>query len=165
MTASVVIDRTIAPQVAVFTGVQLPISHGTAAERLAHALRRHIGRGREHSVEAFRLKIGLSSSTVEKMLTAEHTPSLATLLTMKRTLPASFANDLLELARLTGARRLDGTAKAAGVVLAELTHEAAVLAADLADGKLDHVEKAELRKSLPRLIHALQEFQAHLGAE
>lgn len=155
----------IAPPPPAFIGVQPAIPHGTAAERLADALRRFVGRGREYSVESFRLRIGMSAKMVEKMLTGECTPGLATLLTMKRALPAAFTNDMLELAQLTGARRLNGQAQTAAVVLADLADGAAEIARDLADGKLDHIEKAELRRSLPRLIERLQEFQAQLGAE
>lgn len=145
------------------TGVRAPIPHGTAAERFGRALRRHIGRGCPESVAAFSQRIGLSHKTVEKMVAGEATPGLASLLSMQAALPASFTNDLIEVARLTGARRLDGEAQSAALVLAGLSEQAAEIARDLADGRLDHQERAALRKSLPGLIHALQEFQAALA--
>lgn len=156
-------DRTIAPPPGPFMGIRAPVPHGTAAERLSVAVRRHVGRGRALSIEQFRRKIGASASTVEKMMAGETTPGLALLLTMKRELPPEFANDLLELSSLTGARRLGGTGKSAALLAADLADETALIVRALADGHIDHQERAVLRATLARLAVEIAEFTAKLG--
>lgn len=146
-------------------GIGAAITQGTAAERLSRALHRHVGRGRDWTIERLAREAEVSTSHIEKAMAAEHTFGLASLLRVMAALPPSFTNDVVELARLTGARRLNGQAQSAAFVLADLCRQSSELADDLSDGRLDHVEKAQLRRSLPGLIHRLQEFQAQLGAE
>lgn len=157
------IARTIAQPDGPFMGVRAPVPHGTAAERLSVAIRRHVGRQRAFSIEQFRRKIGASASTVEKMMAGETTPGLALLLTIKRELPPEFTNDLLELSALTGARRIAGTDKSAALLAADLADQTALIVRALADGHIDHREKAVLRATLARLAVEIAEFTAKLG--
>ncbi len=157
-------ERTIPCQREPFMGVRAPVSQGTAAERLSVAVRKHVGRGRAYSIEQFRQKIGASASAVEKMMAGEYMPGLPTLLTMQRELPPQFANDLIELAGLTGARRLAGIETSAAVLAADLADETALVVRALSDGCIDHQERAVLRTSLSRLAVEIQEFTARLGA-
>ena len=144
-------------------GVAAPVSHGTAAERLAVALRKHVGRDRAYSIEQFRLKIGASASLVEKMRAGESTPGLAMLLTMLRNLPPQFANDLLELAGLTGARKMTPAEVDARRVQTDAARFVADISQKFEDGRLDHAERADLRQKLPGLIAELQSFHQQLG--
>lgn len=147
------------------TGNEPPVSQDLAAQRMAAGLRLFVGRGKLFSVEMVAEATGLSSSIVEKYIAGQNTPGLPALLRVLAVMPESFANHLLELSGLTGARRIDAAAKSAGVVLAEGAGFVADLAEKLKDGRLDHRERAELRNALGPFIADLQNLQAQLGRE
>ena len=157
--------RTIPPPPPAAMRNDADISHDAATQRLSAGLRLFVGRGKPFSVDMLADATGGSASAVEKYMAAQATPGLAMALRLLAALPESFANHLLELSGLTGARRIDATAKSAGVVLAEGAGFVADLAEKLKDGRLDHRERAELRNALGPFIADLQNLQAQLGRE
>lgn len=159
--------RTIAPPPQRARGMEATIPQDVATQRLAAGLRLYVGRGEQkpYSVAMIADATGISASAIEKYMAGDATPGLANALTLFAVLGPAFVNHLIEPAGLTGVRRLDPVAKAAADVMSDLAGETARFAKALADGRIDHVERAELRRTLPALIETLTDLQAELGKD
>ncbi len=156
---------TIAPTAPERMGNAPEITQGTTAQRLAVALRRHVGRGRPHTIAEIAAAGDVSVSAVEKAMAGEYTFGLAALLRVMAILPPQFANDLLELAGLTGARKMTPAEVDARRVQTDAARFVADISQKFEDGCLDHAERADLRQKLPGLIAELQSFHQQLGGE
>ncbi len=141
------------------------IVQDVAAGAMRRALGLFVGQGRAHSIDAVAAATEIPERTLRSYQAGEATPGLANLYRIKAVLPPAFANELLALSGLGGARRLDSSAKAAAIVMTELATETALFAKALQDGRLDHIERAELRRTLPALIEDLTNLQAALAKE
>jgi len=137
------------------------LSTDLVRDRAAAALALNVGDRRAMTPAMLSAETGCELRTVRAHLWAETTPALATWLAYAEVLPDSYANALLGLAGLGGARRI-GAAPPPTVALAEMAEGVAVLAEALADGRIDHTERPRLIKELREAISAAEALVADL---
>ncbi|MFD2234798.1 hypothetical protein [Phaeospirillum tilakii] len=137
------------------------LSTDLVRDRHVAALALHVGDHRPLSQAMLAQETGCELRTVRAHLYGETTPPLATWLAYAEVLPDSYANALLGLAGLGGARRL-GAAPAPTVALAEMAEGVAALADALADGRIDHTERPTVIKELREAISAAEALVAAL---
>jgi hypothetical protein len=129
------------------------ITRDLTAQRVARALRRYVGRGKEFSYSEFAELTGQDQRTVEAHCRGESAPHLFVWLKYAAVLPPAFAAELIEIVGLIGLREVGGTATAQGlhVLACDLN---AMLARHLADGRVDHREAAE-QEPVVRELHVM----------
>ena len=141
-----------------------PPDRDAVAARIADALRLFVGPRLRYSRELIAAATGMEVRTIKAHCLGECPPSVASLLAYFRILPVEFADHVLGLAGLTGARRID-RAIAPGLALASMGHGLAALADALADGRIDHVERRTLPRTLRETAAAAEKLAAELDAE
>lgn len=131
------------------------IPHELAVQRLQDALRLRVGRGRKHSVQGLADATGIKARTVESYLAGDATPGLNGFLSLCCVLGPSFTSDVLSPCGQV-ARSADADApeymRAMGL-MGEGIHK---LAEALADGQVDHRERAQLKPLADEMIAALE---------
>lgn len=140
------------------TGNTMLIAHDRAQALLADTLRLFVGRGRRWpSCAALAAAAGLSPRAVEGYVAGEQTPGLAALLSLLAVLPPEFADALLAWTELSVIPR-HAEAGAHGRLLAECAGLTAGFAAAMADGHIDHRERAMLRTAAAEVVVRLNGF-------
>lgn len=137
------------------------ITHDLAKATLARAMSQHVGREHPISFEALEVLTGISVSTLRSYDEGRATSGLSWTMRLFCALGPGFTNQVIALAGLGGAERLQvgelkPTALAAQIstCLAELLHR-------LADGELTHKERADMA---PRLRQLAVEAEAAASA-
>lgn len=129
--------------------------------QIADALSLYIGPGKRYTREVIASATGLDARTVKAHCLAETVPSLGAALTYMRVLPPEFADHVLVLSGLGGVRRLDESADAQKT-LAEVASGMSALAGALADGRIDHQERAALIPCMRSAATACEHLAATL---
>lgn len=160
----ITIDRTIAAAVLSPMAKAGGITHKIAAAVFADAFSGYVGLGRL-SIEDLAGATDIPARTLRSYQSGEATPGLLNLLRIACVLPASFSNDLIALAGLGGARRLDGEAKSVATVGAAMADELRIICGTLEDGRIDHKERAVLLKTLGKLADDISDLRAKLARE
>lgn len=127
------------------------ISTGLLAETCRLALGKHVGRGRDLSVDDLARLSGIDPRTVASHCLGAGSPQLFAFLRYASILGADFVNEFLAIAGLTGAHPVDGTEATPGEILSDTAAVVAELAQHLADGHLDHREEAAVMPKIARL--------------
>lgn len=130
------------------------ISHDDAARRIEDALRLRVGRGRRYSFAALSDATGIATRTLESYVQGA-TPSLANLLTLCSVLGPSFTSDVLAPC---GQVARDGSAEEPQhmQVVGVMSQLTGMIAEALADGHVDHRERAQMQPVASALIEAVQ---------
>ncbi len=121
-----------------------------------------VGTGRRFEVDDVAAAIGKNPDTVRRYLRGESCPEWENAVALLAVLPPAFAAAVLRPAGLTGLRRIDGDSTA-GETMREVARAAAVLAAALADGRIDHTEIPTVRRELTEAMVAIAQFLAREG--
>lgn len=152
------------PHLTPFSSGESPmVSFDLAVSKLSTGLQAMVGRGRPLSVELTSQASGIPGKNIENYRAGRATPAYHYTLSLYGALGPAFVNSQLETVGLGGVRRLDASdAPSPGEMLAHMSAEAAILAEMLIDGRLDHVERAQLEKRLRFLISQLEAFHASL---
>lgn len=121
-----------------------------------------VGPGRMFSVDEIALGIPTSPDTVRRWLRGESCPEWPNMCALIAIIGPEFGNAILQPAGVTGLRRIDGACTHAET-LREIAEAAAVLAAALADGRIDHTERPRVRKELAEAGVAISQWLAKEG--
>jgi len=138
------------------------ISPEAAEEALCRAVGLFMGRGRAHSVEEVSIGTGIPARTLSAMIAQggdRRCPSGCNLLLLASFFGVAFTDRLLG-AIGQGARDLEPTADAPGVVIATLMAGAAEFAKAGADGRFCHVDRGDLADDAAMMIQILEPFTA-----
>lgn len=139
------------------------ITKDLTQERVARALKRYVGRGREFGFGDFAAIAGQDQRTVEAHCRAESAPHLFVWLRYAALLPSAFAAELLELAGLSGVCDAEtGTANPSNL-LVSTTELSAMLARHMSDGHQDHRERAEAEPAMRQLRAMIDAYLAQGG--
>ena len=122
-----------------------------------NTLNAFVGPGRMYPVEVLASATQMNPDTVRRYLRGESCPEWHNAVAIMGVLPPEFANTVLHPAGLTGLRRVGGECTPAET-LREVAEGAAVLAAALADGRIDHTELPAIRKELTEALVAISQF-------
>lgn len=136
------------------------VTRDLTAARVARALRRHVGRGKEYGYAEFAEVTGQDQRTVEAHCRAESAPHLFVWLRYAAILPPVFAADLLEIVGLTGLHDAETGDAHPASLLVNVCGMSAMLSRHMADGKQDHRERAEAEPAMRELRAMLD---AYLG--
>ncbi|MEL7398023.1 MAG: hypothetical protein AAFN44_16810 [Pseudomonadota bacterium] len=131
------------------------ISQDTAIRLLEDALRLRVGRGKRFSFEALEEGTGVPSRTLRSYAGEEVEPSLSNFLCLCAALGPSFASDVLAPCGLSAQSTEAAEADYMGA-LALMGEGVAMLAEALADGRVDHRERAIIEEFFKG---ALEKFQ------
>lgn len=141
-----------------------PPAAETLTPHVAAGLRLFVGPDRLFSREMMAAATGLELRTVKAHCLGESLPSAGALLVYMRLLPVEFASHVLSAgAGLAGVYRI-GEEVGPGAALARMTEGSSALAAALADGMIDHVERRTLPAALRRFAAAAEALAAQLEA-
>jgi hypothetical protein len=128
------------------------------------ALNLFVGRGKRFSIAGMASATGIAENTLGCYLRGTSTPAFYNQVRLQTALPPEFANELLRLSNLAGARRIDGETTPPET-LREITEGAAALAAAWADGHIDHTEKPKVRKELTEAMCAISQLLSQLDRD
>lgn len=120
------------------------ITHDLVQARVQVALRLFVGRARAWSVAALAEATGIDQRTLRAWVDGETTPSLSNFLVLARVLGPAFAQHVIELAGLGLVEPIDAARPDGHGVMADSGQMIVHLASALADGTLDHCERATL---------------------
>lgn len=132
------------------------IASESVAARVSSAFRLYRG---TYAPDIIEDATGIEARSHRAHRTGETPPSLPYFLRYAAVLPPAFADHVLRLAGLTGTRPVEADAEAQPhQALAALTHRVHLMAEALADGRIDHQERATLIPALRALSSELQTF-------
>ena len=133
------------------------IAHEHVARAFADALRLFTGHGRRFSVQALAAVSGVRPRTVESYLCGQATPGWAAALSLAAVLPVEFLDAAL-LPTGRGAVDRAASADSHGHLLAQMAAVTAGFAEAMADGRIDHRERAALKDAAASLAVRLNGF-------
>lgn len=125
----------------------VPVTSETYRSRVAAALLPLVGDRKAFSRAMLAGTSGQDDRTVKAHCLGEAGPGGHVLLTYMAVLPETFAAAVLDLAGISGVRRVEGGISPQAA-LAEIAEGTAALAEALADGRIDHHEIPHLLKEL-----------------
>ena len=129
-------------------------------DRFKGSFNYRVGVRKDFSAERLAEATGIPKRTVESHQDRSvGCPELYNLLKYFAVMPESFTNEILGLAGLTGAYRIEGPQVTPHEMLAHVCEIAAKLAECLEDGQIDHVEEAELAKLWPAFNAVMSKVQ------
>lgn len=128
------------------------IEQETVAKRFQDALALFVGRKRRFSNETLGEASGIKPRTIKAYCEGANTPGLHSFLSLAAVMPVAWTNSILSLASLRAEPIGEGEGDAP-TVMCNVTKFAARLAEMLADGRIDHMERA----ALPAMLRSLAE--------
>lgn len=134
------------------------LAHDLVAERFTDALRRHVGLGKVFSVGGLAEATGIKHRTIASYHEGQATPGLDKLLAIFAALGPRFADEVLAMAGLGGAKALPRGTADSFALNAELTRVTAMIGEHLRDGRVDHRERAQQQDAVRQTVVTLQEF-------
>ncbi len=105
-------------------------------------------------------EIGVHRRTVNGWIAHKQAPQGANFFALVDLFGVSFLNDILRVFGYAGAYRITGSPGCPNALLSDLLEKAAFLSRALEDGKLDHMERAELRPLALKLLTSISAFLA-----
>lgn len=131
------------------------IAQKVAQDRISEVIRMHAGEKKPVSVEMLASQAGIKLRTLQSYHQRETAPSAANLLSLFAVMPEDKVNMILDLAGLTGARRIDADHVTHEDILTAVADELREMAHEHADGMIDHIERRQRLNRLPGLINKL----------
>lgn len=116
------------------------------------ALALFVGRGRRYSVDAAAGAADIKPRTLKSYVEGKATPGLHVFLSLAAAMPLAWTNSILSLAGLRAEPIGEGYSDGP-MVMCSVTKFAARLAEMLADGRINHMERA----ALPAMLRSLAE--------
>lgn len=126
------------------------------------ALNLYVGPGRRFSVGDVAAVTGVGTDAIRRYLRSESCPEWHNAMSLITVLPVEFAETVIRPAGLSGLRRTGDESVTGLSLMREITQGTAVLADALADGHIDHQERAVCRKELTEALVAISQFLAKL---
>lgn len=116
---------------------------------IAHAMRKHVGNQRRHSLDSLAARTGIKRRTLQSYLQGQASPPYGALVKLMHELDEPFVNDLLHPAGFSGATRLTNEAPDDMRLVAIMTGTSAEIAdAYATSGKVCHVRWPKVREKL-----------------
>ena len=131
------------------------ISHDAAQRSLEDALRLRVGSGKRFSFDSLEDATGIPSRTLRSYAGEGATPGLHALLSLFAVLGPSFTSDVLAETGQAAQPTSEADADYMGA-LSLFGSATSQIAEAMADGKIDHRERAEIRAFMKDLIEAVQ---------
>lgn len=121
-------------------------------------LRARVGFKLEWEVEPFAEACGIEKKTVYNVMGGQNLPNLHTTWRMAAVLGPAFLAKIAEVIGMGVYNLDDGPAVSGPVMNGEVSQLVAQLSVALADGHIDHREKAQIAKSMRNLIPLMQDW-------
>ncbi|KRS17512.1 hypothetical protein RIdsm_02515 [Roseovarius indicus] len=137
------------------------IPHELAVTRLQDALRLRVGRGKRYSVQGLADAARIKPRTIESYLSGDATPGLNGFISLCAVLGPAFTSDVLAEAGLV-ARSADADEPEHMRAISLMSEGTRMIADALADGYVDHQERAKIKPHADRII-AIMEPLARTG--
>ncbi|NKD88739.1 hypothetical protein HEQ72_10545 [Haematospirillum sp. 15-248] len=131
-------------------------------QAFSDALSLYVGAGRRFSVGDVAAATGVGQDAIRRYLRNESCPEWHNAMSLIRVLPVEFAETVLRPAGLSGVRRTGDETITGLSLMRDITQGAAVLADALADGHIDHQERAVCRTELTKAVVAISQFLVKL---
>lgn len=131
------------------------IPHDLAVQRLQDALRILVGRGKKYSVQGVAEATGIKARTIESYLSGDATPGMNGLLSLCSVLGPSFTSDVLAPCGQV-ARAADTDAPEYMRAISMMGEGCSILADALADGYVDHQERARIKPFAVEILPVIQ---------
>ena len=134
------------------------LSPDMARERIAEVFTRYVGGGGKYPAEKLRAKLGKSHvNSIYKLRSGEASPNLIDTLICCQVLGPDFATEIMAIAGFTGLRPIDATTKSMLDLNAGTSATTAKIATACVDGRIDHLEAAELAPEFRERARDLEE--------
>lgn len=128
------------------------ITQDLVRERLQAAIAMRVGRDRQYTPEMVEKATGIVARTVKAYRSEGIDPSLTAFLRMVAEFGPEFANEILEIAGVTGCEPVEAADLDGHALLAESAHTTAEIADVMVDGKITHDERPKMLRVGERLV-------------